>query len=53
MKYNEMKNTLTTVQAYRRELREERAMLDAQRKRMLSVNPNARLATVFGATFVM
>ena len=33
--------------------RREPERTDLQRRRMMNVNPNARLATVYGATFTM
>lgn len=35
------------------EQKKDREYIDIQRRKMLNVNPDARLATVFGATFAV
>ena len=37
----------------RLEQKKDREYIDIQRRKMLNVNPDARLATVFGATFAV
>lgn len=46
--YHFFKNTNRNL-----EQQEDQEKIDTQRRKMLSVNPNARFVTVFGATFSM
>lgn len=53
MFFDEMKRVMSEFWIRRLEMLRERELTELRRKEMLNVNPNARLATVFGATFVM
>ncbi len=53
MKYYDASYTAMKNRQTKWELRKARDMAEPTRRRMLTVNRNARLATVFGATFVM
>ena len=53
MKYFNMYRYKSEIKAVRAAMKDARLEQDNQRRKMLAINPNARLATVYGATFVM
>ena len=53
MKYFYENRNESKIRVSRAAMKDIRRQQDIQRRKMLDINPNARLATVFGATFVM
>ena len=54
MKYDYHLNSMgVVVKTKRRVVKQDRQLQDIRRRRMLTVDQNARMATVFGATFVL
>ena len=51
--HRDVRRNVSEVKAARAAMKDTRRQQDMQRRKMLTVNPNARLATVYGATFVM
>ena len=53
MKHFYVHHYKSEIKAIRAAMKDARLEQDNQRRKMLAVNPNARLATAYGATFVM